>query len=138
MVLTDSCFAVSMNEQVFTTITSASSALAVRCAPPACRRPIMTSLSTRFLGHPRLTKPTFSVASLSADSSCWGATVRVSTGMRYIILASENTRALVTRVAMGERGTREGGRLCYTLLVRYNVRRKLASAWTNELCAMKG
>src|SRR5205085_4354306 len=58
MVSTDSCLAVSMNEQVFTTITSASSARGVICAPAEASMPIMTSLSTRFLGQPRLTKPT--------------------------------------------------------------------------------
>src|SRR5262249_51620183 len=82
MVLTDSCFAVSMNEQVFTTITSASSALGVILAPPVWSRPIITSLSTRFLGHPRLTKPTFSGAFVSADFSCGGAIVGVAKDMR--------------------------------------------------------
>src|SRR6516225_4866532 len=82
MVLTDSCFAVSMNEQVFTTITSASSALGVILAPPVSSRPIITSLSTRFLGQPRLTKPTFSEAFVSADFSCGGVTVGVSGGMQ--------------------------------------------------------
>src|SRR5579884_835073 len=57
MVFTDSCFAESINEHVFTTITSASSASEVICAPARSSRPIMTSLSTRFLGQPRLTKP---------------------------------------------------------------------------------
>src|SRR5437868_4399767 len=47
-----------MNEQVLTTITSASSSWETRVAPACARMPIMTSLSTRFLGHPRLTKPT--------------------------------------------------------------------------------
>src|SRR5262249_41889854 len=82
MVLTDSCFAVLMKEQVFTTITSASSALAVILAPPLWSSPIITSLSTRFLGHPRLTKPTFSGAFLSADFSSGDATVGVSRDMR--------------------------------------------------------
>src|ERR1700730_13916408 len=59
IVLTDSCCALSMNEQVLTTIMSASSARVVSSAPARASRPIMTSLSTRFLGHPRLTKPTF-------------------------------------------------------------------------------
>src|SRR3954465_11392894 len=70
-----------MNEQVFTTITSASSARAVICAPPVCNRPIMTSLSTRFLGQPRLTNPTFKGLGRETDSGCGGATVRFSTGM---------------------------------------------------------
>src|SRR3984957_5589184 len=59
MVLTDSCCALSMNEQVLTPITSASSPRRVSSAPERASIPIMTSLSTRFLGQPRLTKPTF-------------------------------------------------------------------------------
>ena len=51
-----------MNEQVLTTMMSASSARAVISAPAWESRPIMTSLSTRFLGQPRLTKPTFGLA----------------------------------------------------------------------------
>ncbi len=54
----DSCCALPINEQVFTTMTSASSALGVRSAPAWVSIPIITSLSTRFLGQPRLTKPT--------------------------------------------------------------------------------
>src|SRR5579864_1408515 len=48
-----------MNEQVLTTIMSASSARGINSAPACVSMPIMTSLSTRFLGQPRLTKPTF-------------------------------------------------------------------------------
>src|SRR5262245_3026779 len=59
MVFTDSCCALSINEQVFTTMTSASSACGTRSAPACESMPIMTSLSTRFLGQPRLTNPTF-------------------------------------------------------------------------------
>src|ERR1700745_1315911 len=59
MVSTDSCLAESMNEQVFTTTMSASSARVVISAPAWFRSPIMTSLSTRFLGQPRLTNPIF-------------------------------------------------------------------------------
>src|ERR1700686_3156248 len=84
MVLTDSCLAESMNEQVFTTIPSASSARDVICAPPVCSMPIMTSLSTRFLGQPRLTKPTFKGRGRGADFSCKGAIVEFSTGMLTI------------------------------------------------------
>src|SRR5438270_11134450 len=81
MVLTDSCFAESMNEQVFTTITSASSAREVICAPPDCSMPIITSLSTRFLGQPKLTKPTFKGLGLWAGSCGQSATVGFSIGM---------------------------------------------------------
>src|ERR1700691_827811 len=58
MVSTDSCLAVSMKEQVFTTRISASSGFAVRRAPARSRRPIMTSESTRFLGQPSEMNPT--------------------------------------------------------------------------------
>src|SRR2546430_16452185 len=58
MVLTDSCWALSIKEQVLTTRMSASSACGVNWAPACASIPIMTSLSTRFLGHPRLIKPT--------------------------------------------------------------------------------
>jgi hypothetical protein len=58
MVLTDSCLAVSMKEQVLTTRISASSGCAVRRAPARSSRPIMTSESTRFLGQPNEIKPT--------------------------------------------------------------------------------
>src|ERR1051326_2147287 len=78
MALTDSCCAVSMNEQVLTTMMSASPAVDVISAPEDARRPIMTSESTRFLGHPRLTKPTFL---RETEALSGAATVRVSTGM---------------------------------------------------------
>ena len=58
----DSCCALPINEQVFTTMTSASSASGVSSAPACASMPIITSLSTRFLGQPRLTKPTFAGA----------------------------------------------------------------------------
>src|ERR1700679_2364991 len=58
MVLTDSCLAESMKEQVLTTRISASSGCAVRRAPARSSRPIMTSESTRFLGQPNEIKPT--------------------------------------------------------------------------------
>src|ERR1039458_7667787 len=58
MVSTDSCFAVSMKEQVLTTRISASSGWAVRRAPARSSRPIMTSESTRVLGQPNEIKPT--------------------------------------------------------------------------------
>ena len=58
IVSTDSCLALSMNEQVFTTMMSASSARLVISAPEVASIPIITSLSTRFFGQPRLTKPT--------------------------------------------------------------------------------
>ena len=54
-----SCLAGSMNEQVLTTMTSASPGREVNSWPRAANCPIMTSVSTRFFGQPRLTKPTF-------------------------------------------------------------------------------
>src|SRR5271166_5885072 len=66
---TDSCWALSINEQVLTTMMSASSAREVISAPPCASKPIMTSLSTRFLGQPRLTKPTFLGVAGAAPSS---------------------------------------------------------------------
>src|ERR1700761_4444325 len=59
MVSTDSCFAGSMKLHVFTTITSASDGCGVSSCPEAVSWPIITSVSTRFFGHPRLTKPIF-------------------------------------------------------------------------------
>ena len=55
----DSCLrACRIKEHVLTTMTSASSALGVSSAPACASMPIITSLSTRFLGQPRLTNPT--------------------------------------------------------------------------------
>src|SRR5215469_4710108 len=42
----------------------------------------MTSLSTRFLGHPRLTKPIFTGLGSEAECSCAGVSMGASTGMR--------------------------------------------------------
>src|SRR5215470_11823367 len=80
MVFTDSCLAESINEHVFTTITSASSALFVISAPALFKIPIITSLSTRFLGQPRLTNPTFFLGAFEAESD-WGGSLTVGTKM---------------------------------------------------------
>src|SRR5437899_9733583 len=61
IVSTDSCLAGSMKLQVLTTRTSASLGCWVSSWPRATSWPIITSVSTRFLGQPRLTKPTFKV-----------------------------------------------------------------------------
>src|SRR5580704_11937727 len=66
MVSTDSCFAVSIKLQVFTTRISASAGRAVRRAPALSSRPIITSESTRFLGQPSETKPTTGPAAAAA------------------------------------------------------------------------
>src|SRR5580692_2437375 len=63
MVSTDSCLAGSMKLQVLTTNTSAWSGCGVSSCPRDTSWPIMTSLSTRFLGQPKLTKPIFKVDS---------------------------------------------------------------------------
>src|SRR5438445_10686278 len=67
MAFTDSCWAFSINEHVFTTMTSASSARGTSSAPAWVSMPIMTSLSTRFLGQPRLTNPTFGAAGFVSE-----------------------------------------------------------------------
>src|SRR5215510_304863 len=59
MVSIDSCFALSMNAQVLTTSTSASSASRVSSCPARCARPSITSESTRFFGQPSETSPIF-------------------------------------------------------------------------------
>src|SRR5580704_10630407 len=59
---TDSCCAGAMKLHVFTTRTSASPARGVISKPERARIPIITSLSTRFFGHPRLTNPTFGIS----------------------------------------------------------------------------
>src|ERR1700730_6052080 len=59
MVSMDSCLAGSMKLQVFTTMTSASDGCGVSSWPPLVSWPIITSVSTRFFGHPKLTKPIF-------------------------------------------------------------------------------
>src|SRR5271165_448602 len=86
MVFTDSCFAESMKEQVLTTMMSASSAREVISAPPCDSRPIITSLSTRFLGQPRLTKPIFlgvAATVLSSEASS-RATESIFGGMQSL------------------------------------------------------
>src|SRR5580704_7941042 len=59
IVSTDSCFAGSIKLHVLTTITSASEGCGVSSCPEAVSWPIITSVSTRFFGHPRLTNPIF-------------------------------------------------------------------------------
>ena len=58
IVSTDSCLAVSIKLQVFTTSTSASSGRPVSRAPARSSSPIITSESTRFFGQPNEIKPT--------------------------------------------------------------------------------
>src|ERR1039457_5278642 len=67
MVSTDSFLAGSMKLQVLTTRTSASAGSGVNSWPLASSWPIMTSLSTRVLGQPRLTKPNFRSETAGVD-----------------------------------------------------------------------
>ena len=60
----DSRLAGSMKLQVLTTKTSASSAWGTISQPPPASAPSITSLSTRFLGQPRLTIPTLGIVVL--------------------------------------------------------------------------
>src|SRR5580700_3100982 len=63
----NSCLAGSMKLQVLTTITSASEGCGVSSWPCAVSWPIITSVSTRFFGHPRLTNPIFNFFSTLRD-----------------------------------------------------------------------
>src|ERR1700678_643381 len=78
---TDSFCAGSMKLQVLTTRTSASPARGVSSYPARARIPIITSLSTRFFGHPRLTNPTFGITARSFGLN--GKTRFYHTSSRY-------------------------------------------------------
>ena len=90
MVLTDSCWALAMNEQVLTTITSASSAPETSCAPACCSMPIITSLSTRFLGQPRLTKPTRVGPADTGAAASVASGVTVSSGSDKVFVGMQS------------------------------------------------
>src|SRR5580700_8032348 len=77
IVSTDSCLAGSMKLHVFTTITSASDGCGVSSWPAEVSWPIITSVSTRFFGHPRLTKPIFTAEVAGRDRS-----LRITDGVR--------------------------------------------------------
>src|SRR5690349_6450298 len=103
MVFTDSCLAESMNEHVFTTITSASSARFVISAPALFNMPIITSLSTRFLGQPRLTNPTFFFGECEAESD-WRGSLTVDTKVdmqsSYFSISGRNRSAAKYRLEL--------------------------------------
>src|SRR5438552_13318688 len=106
MVFTDSCCALSINEHVLTTITSASSARVVSSAPLRASRPIMTSLSTRFLGQPKLTKPTFCGrvdCGVSGVFSSAAVLVRSFTGIQsfYFSIGDPSDQVLPTTIGVG-------------------------------------
>jgi len=66
----------------------------VSCAPELARMPIITSLSTRFFGQPRLTKPTFvgvtEVSELLRDFAGSSVTAVIcSDDMQALILSSK-------------------------------------------------
>src|SRR6266705_465407 len=86
-----------MSEQVFTTITSASAAWGVISAPASASIPIMTSLSTRFLGQPRLTKPILSRAVLLEISSSRSVPVFALSSMQFFYSSIPNGRGLGPR-----------------------------------------
>ena len=64
----DSRLAGSMKLQVLTTNTSASSARGTISQPPPASMPSITSLSTRFLGQPRLTIPTLGIVTFFLET----------------------------------------------------------------------
>ena len=95
MVSIDSCLALSMKEQVFTTRMSAVSGRLVISAPAWSSKPIMTSLSTRFLGQPRLTKPIRGRCSSTPSAT----PVRVQ-GVLLLALASPLYSRAISRVSV--------------------------------------
>src|SRR5438876_2793569 len=100
IVSTDSCCALPINEQVLTTMTSASSAREVNSAPAWVSKPIMTSLSTRFLGQPKLTNPTLRREALleSVFSRCSAGTDFSSATMEfYYSTIHKNVRLALRR-----------------------------------------
>ena len=103
IVLTDSCWALAMKEQVLTTMTSASSARVVNSAPACCSRPIMTSVSTRFFGQPRLTNPIFGddVEGFDAEPSI--AVSAGTVGVRLLIQSFDSNTQTTGRQAWTER-----------------------------------
>ena len=80
---TDSCFALSINEQVFTTRMSAASALGVISAPARSSSPIITSLSTRFFGHPSETNPTLGRLAASRPTRAFSVVISSITALFY-------------------------------------------------------
>src|SRR5271167_2014479 len=130
MVFTDSCFAESMNEQVFTTMMSASSAREVISAPPWESRPIMTSLSTRFLGQPKLTNPIFlgvaaDVLSSGASSSATESAFECMQSLHSnIVLCGFHEPKRATRSRFSGLGTvflRDVILACRALVPRYAI-----------------
>src|SRR5207248_7804354 len=101
----DSSLAESMNAQVLTTSTSASSAREVIFIPDRRTLPSMISASTRFLAHPRLIMPTFMRRPWSAANVAASTTVgfmakllnrdfAVAFAQRFAILANLNRLAI--------------------------------------------
>src|SRR6266536_2277879 len=100
IVSTDSCLAVSMNEQVLTTMMSASSAREVIWAPLTESNPIITSESTRFLGQPRLTKPMRGMAEEDGEEDSEGEAPLAGAVLRSVDIA---ITILVTNRSHGKR-----------------------------------
>src|SRR5206468_2730246 len=85
-----------------TTMTSASSALGTRSAPACESMPIITSLSTRFLGHPRLTNPTLGGA-LGASARATDESLDCMQSLDSSIAACLTLRAVGARTWGGTR-----------------------------------
>ena len=104
IVSTDSCCALPMKEQVLTTMISASSSCGVNSAPACVSRPIMTSLSTRFFGHPRLTNPTFSRPGTALErTSSWSSTATdvLLTGMQSLYFSIQQQVSIIFAARTG-------------------------------------
>src|SRR3984957_16090468 len=105
---TDSFCAGSMKLQVLTTRTSASPARGVSSYPARARTPIITSLSTRFFGHPRLTNPTLG---MTAGSFGWNGNTQfyhIESGcLEGLNRLRQQRRSLF--VSQGDEGAPPGG-----------------------------
>src|SRR5437868_10800458 len=113
-----------MKLHVLTISTSASSARGVSSYPRRLRRPIITSLSTRFLGHPRLKKPTLGAIFGVILGSVFGMFAGFDTECRVAILAYAAGCLLRHRF-------RRALRLVYcgpSILAYYGAYRRLRSA----------
>src|SRR6185503_7897422 len=105
MVSMDSCFAGSMKLHVFTTMTSASEGCGVSSWPPLMSWPIMTSVSTRFFGHPKLTKPIFK------ETLSLNVAVREAALLEILLMVFFRPPESLGRHDFGDDGTGES-RLC--------------------------
>src|SRR6202142_3775614 len=98
----DSCLAGSIKLQVFTTMTSASEGCGVSSWPPLVSWPIITSVSTRFFGHPKLTKPIF-----KETLSYLNVTVRQAALLEVLLMVFFGAPEGLGRHDLGDDGARE-------------------------------